>query len=88
MHAHGINKNQFSIKIGVDRSTITRIFNGERGWSLDVLYNIAREFGLSLDYLVTGKQDDELEKYKAVCKTLRDNILALEKINKELLEIV
>lgn len=88
MQRFGVSKYGLAQRININRSALTRIFNDKQNWTLDILYNISIEFNVSLDYLVTGKQDDELEKYKAVCKTLRDNILALEKINKELLEIV
>lgn len=41
LHTRDITKYKLAQEIGVDKSSITRIFNGERGWTLDILNSIS-----------------------------------------------
>ncbi len=58
LHKNGLTKYKLAQQIGVDKSSITRIFNGERGWGLDMLASIAVNFDVSLEYLVFGVETD------------------------------
>lgn len=58
LHKNGLTKYKLAQQIGVDKSSITRIFNGERGWGLDMLASIAVNFDVSLDYIVFGVETD------------------------------
>ncbi len=86
MHTQGISKYKLAQIIGVDKSSITRIFNGERGWGLDMLSSISVNFNVPLDYLVFGKATEEvetlkreIEQWKNTAKTFQKSLLELLK---------
>jgi len=54
MQRNGLSKYGLAQKIGVERSAITRIFQGKQSWTLDIIYNIGIEFDVSFDYLLIG----------------------------------
>lgn len=88
MQRFEITKYALAQQIGIDRSALTKIFSGKQNWTLDILYNIATEFNVSLDYLVTGKeQNEELHKkiksLEESSERLRNNLLTQLEINKE-----
>lgn len=48
---NNLNKTEFAKKVGVNRTTITRYETGELKPTLDVMININKAFGVSLDWL-------------------------------------
>lgn len=54
MQRNGLTKYALAQKINVERSAISRIFQGKQSWTLDIIYNIGVEFGVSFDYLLLG----------------------------------
>lgn len=55
----GWKQDELAIKAGISKSFLSDIENGKRKVGADKLYSIARTLSLSLDYLMTGKNDAE-----------------------------
>lgn len=74
--SHGYSQERLAELLSVDRRHIARLENGARGCSVDLLLQMSELFAVSVDYLLTGKQ-------------LQNVILKkkLEAVAKELLEI-
>lgn len=51
----GYTQEEFAKTLNVDRSTLSRIESGKRSCSLDLLIQLSDLFGVTLDYLVLGK---------------------------------
>lgn len=49
--SNDLNKTEFAKKIGVNRTTVTRYETGELKPTLDVMININKAFGVSLDWI-------------------------------------
>lgn len=62
--------------IGVERSYLSRIENGVKGCSVDILIRLAEVYDVSLDYLVAGKDVDG-KRLKGFIDTIVDQLLAL-----------
>lgn len=58
--AKGISQGQLSQKLGVKRSVVSYYESGERLPSYDVLIEMSRVFGVSLDYLLKGKDSSRI----------------------------
>ena len=56
----GISQSQLSQKLGVKRSVVSYYESGERLPSYDVLMEMGRVFGVSLDYLLKGKDSSRI----------------------------
>lgn len=52
MARRGINQYQLATKLGVSKESITRWLNGKSEIPLSALRTMAKEWGVSLDYLV------------------------------------
>lgn len=50
----GLDKSTFAASIGVDPSTYTRIVRGERPLRAQMAYDLARRWGVTMDYFYTG----------------------------------
>ena len=57
----GWKQDELANKAGISKSFLSVIENGKRKVGADKLYSIARTLNLSLDYLMTGKSDEEIE---------------------------
>ena len=73
MQQKNLTKYQLAKEIEVDRSSITRIFSGERGWSLEIINSISEVYGIDLAYLVQGKENN-LQGYIHTINTLKETI--------------
>ena len=58
--AKGLSQSQLSQKLGVKRSVVSYYESGERLPSYDVLIEMGRVFGVSLDYLLKGKDSSRI----------------------------
>ena len=52
---HGYTQEEFAKALNIDRSNLCRIESGRRGCSLDLLVQLSGIFGVTLDYIVFGK---------------------------------
>ena len=52
----GYNQEQYSQKINISRSALSKIEIGERSPSMDLLFEIAGRSGVSLYYLIWGRR--------------------------------
>ena len=52
----GMTQEQLALKLHIGDRYLRKIENGEKGPSIDTLVEIAGEFGVSLDYIITGSQ--------------------------------
>lgn len=75
----GMTQEQLAEALNISTVHMTKIENGSRGCSLDILISIAMFFDASLDYLVLGRvRENELR------KQLDSTILALETLRQSL----
>jgi y4mF family transcriptional regulator len=56
----GWTQEQLAQKAGISKSFLSELENGKRSVSADNLLDIARVLNLSLDYLMTGEEPDEM----------------------------
>lgn len=59
--AKGINQNQLAEAASVSNVTISRYMSGARTPGTEELYRMAKVLGVSMEYLLTGRQDPETE---------------------------
>lgn len=85
----GITQKQFISEMSLSQNVITKWRNGQTP-NIEVMYNIAEYFGISIDYLagketVTSVTDNQLLKdFHSLKKEYQDIILANIKMLKEL----
>lgn len=60
MEEHRLTRNAFAVRIGVDPSTLTKIFQKQRGVGIDVLAAIRDKIGESANYML---DDDPPERF-------------------------
>lgn len=58
MEEHDLSQADFATRVGLDGPKLSKSLNGTRRFSLTDLANVAEEFGVSLDWLHTGQEDD------------------------------
>lgn len=58
----GMTKVEFAELIGITNQYLGRVERGENGLTIEKAVNIGEKTGVSLDYLLTGKQSSEEEK--------------------------
>ena len=58
--AKGLSQSQLSQKLGVKRSVVSYYESGERLPSYDVLMEMGRVFGVSIDFLLKGKDSSRI----------------------------
>lgn len=70
--AKGMTQEQMAVKLDIGDRYLRKIETGEKVPSIDVLVEIAALFGVSLDYIITGKQpqDDLKQRLRTVIKDL------------------
>ena len=56
----GLDQSSLAKKVGLSRSTISRILNGAQEPKLTLAYDLAKALGVSLDYLVDENPEVEL----------------------------
>lgn len=76
---HGLTQEQLAEELNISTIHLSKIENGKRGCSLDILVSIAVFFDASLDYLALGKcREHELRKQIdfaiSTLETLRQNL--------------
>lgn len=74
------NQEQYSEKLNISRSTLSKIEIGERNPSIDLLIEIAEQSGVTLDYLIVGRTHGGNNKKL----TLQSVITLLVELEKEL----
>ncbi len=52
---HGYTQEEFAKALNIDRSNLSRIESGRRGCSLDLLVQLSGILGVTLDYIVFGR---------------------------------
>ena len=69
-----LSQKHLAMMIGVTESALSRYINGEREPKMEVLANIATALNTTVDYLVTGKeeQSDFESLYRLVARGSRD----------------
>lgn len=55
----GYNQEQYSQKINISRSALSKIEIGDRSPSIDLLIEIAELSGVTLDYLILGRTQQD-----------------------------
>lgn len=70
--AKGMTQEQMAVKLDIGDRYLRKIETGEKVPSIDVLVEIAALFGVSLDYIIIGKQpqDDLKQRLRTVIKDL------------------
>ncbi|WP_431809163.1 helix-turn-helix domain-containing protein [Brevibacillus agri] len=58
--AAGLNQQEFGDKLGITKQTVSGIETGYRATSIEVLYEICRQFDVSADELLGLKDNDRL----------------------------
>lgn len=53
----GLSQNQFALRLGVNQANLNQIINGKRPFGKNMQRRISSEFGISLDWLLTGEGD-------------------------------
>ncbi len=71
----GYTQETLAKKLNTDRSLLSHIEAGRRGCSVDLLVQLSHFFGLSLDFLILGKEENAVRERKA----LKSEIAALIK---------
>lgn len=70
-----LTQEQLADNLNISHSTMGRIERGSQGISIDLLIEVAAYFGVSLDYILLGRemQTDKLKnKIRAMMKQLED----------------
>jgi transcriptional regulator with XRE-family HTH domain len=52
---HGKTKAEFADSVGIDRSSYTKIENGTKPLKADMAFDIAENWGVSMDFLYRGR---------------------------------
>ncbi len=70
--AHGMTQTQLAVRLNIGDRHLRKIEAGEKGPSIDILVEISGLFGVSLDYIIVGRQsqDDLKQRLRAVIQTL------------------
>ena len=58
---NGYTRDQFSLKIHISPKFLYEIEKGQKGFSVSVLFRIAKEFSVTCDYIISGRDPDFLE---------------------------
>lgn len=74
--AHGYTQETAAELLDIDRSYMSRIENGSKGCSVDLLIRLSELYHVSLDYLILGKATDQV--------SLKENI---EKVIQQLTDL-
>lgn len=56
--ALGLKKSEMADSVGIDRSSYTKIENGDKVLNADMAFAIAERWGVSMDYLYRGRLTD------------------------------
>ncbi len=72
---HGMTQEQLAIKLNISDRYLRKIETGDKGPSIDILVKISSLFGVSLDYIILGKQPQDNLKRKL--HTVIQNLSAL-----------
>ena len=78
---HRYTQEEFAKTLNVDRSNPSRIESGRRGCSLELLIQLSELFGVTLDYLILGKNTAEalpIDKKEQLKELLNELIGQLE----------
>ena len=69
---NNMSQTEMGNRVGTSFNTIQRLEKGETGISFNVLANISKEFGLSLDYIIFGGDTDysQIEMIKSIAYKL------------------
>ncbi len=59
---NGYTQEMLAKKLGVDRSLLSHIEAGKRGSSVDLLVQLSDLFGVTLDLLVLGREQESTDK--------------------------
>ena len=72
---HGMTQEQLAIKLNISDRYLRKIETGDKGPSIDILVKISSLFGVSLDFIISGKQPQDNLKRKL--HTVIQNLSAL-----------
>ncbi len=81
---HHCSQQQLAEMLNIDRSHLSHIESGERGGSLDLLVQFSEFFHVSLDYIILGKNENNLltaekkEQLKCEISNLIDQLKAFQ----------
>lgn len=67
IRSKGFTQSQFARVVGIEKHTISNLITGRNDPRLSTLKIIAEYFGVSLDYLVYGKEDTNGFNHKRRC---------------------
>lgn len=79
--SNGLNKVEFAKVIDVTKSSITRYESGEMKPNLDVIKKICSKFGVTMEWLVNGKEENKPDEYAAVIARCRAEGISPQKLN-------
>ena len=65
---HGLTQEQLAEKLNISVNYLGKLETGNYGGSIDLLIEIAETFGVTLDYLILGKQPADEFAIKEVIK--------------------
>jgi transcriptional regulator with XRE-family HTH domain len=77
---YGLSQAELARKLGVSASAVGMYEQGRREPAADLLVNMARQFGVSTDYLLTGHPGDDQDN-EALTQTLLHSLDASEQRN-------
>lgn len=74
MKKQQLNQKDLAAMVGVTESALSRYINGERSPKLDVLANMATALNTTIDYLITGVEEetDFSSMYRLVARGAQD----------------
>ena len=79
--SNGLNKVEFAKVIDVTKSSITRYESGEMKPNLDVIKKICSKFGVTMEWLVNGKEENKPDEYATVIARCRAEGISPQKLN-------
>ena len=65
---HGLTQEQLAEKLNISVNYLGKLETGNYGGSIDLLIEVAETFGVTLDYLILGKQQADEFAIKEVIK--------------------
>ncbi len=68
----GMSQKDFAAIAGIHQSRLSTLLGDDKGnrFSIEQIYRIAHHFGVSIDYLVTGKEPEPIKTPRQVCEAL------------------
>lgn len=74
---HGLTQEQLAEQVHITSNNLGRLERGTQGVSVDLLIELAVYFGVTLDYIVLGRES-QIDTVKAMLRTMANSLIEIE----------